>query len=72
MQASGLFDHRDVRGKYGLVHNIGLGGAAVISLLRRPVFYRAGRPGPVGRDRYRTFLFGGFIFGLRLTPISLC
>jgi len=60
MQASGLFDHhRDVRGKYGLVHNIGLGGAAVISLLRRPEFYRAG--GPDGRDRYCTFLFGGFL-----------
>ena len=55
MQASGLFDRRDVRGKYGLVHNIGLGGAAVISLLRRPEFYREG--GPDGRDRCHTFLF---------------
>lgn len=53
MQASGLFYHRDARGKYGLVHNIGLGGAAVISLLRRPEFYRAG--GPDGRDRYFSF-----------------
>ncbi|KAH9985760.1 thiolase-like protein [Russula vinacea] len=49
MQAPGLFDGQDARGKYGLVHNIGLGGAAVISLLRRPKFYRAG--GPDGCDR---------------------
>ncbi|KAF8480738.1 thiolase-like protein [Russula ochroleuca] len=49
MQAPGLFDTQDARGKYGLVHNIGLGGAAVISLLRRPEFYRAG--GQDGRDR---------------------
>jgi len=27
--------------KFGLVHNIGLGGAVVCSLLRRPQFYRA-------------------------------
>ncbi|KAI0247767.1 thiolase-like protein [Lactifluus subvellereus] len=47
MQAPGLFD--DTQGKYGLVHNIGLGGAVVISLLRRPEFYRA--DGPDGRDR---------------------
>ena len=50
MQAPGLFDHQDMRGKYGLVHNIGLGGAVVISLLRRPEFYRA--EGPDGRERY--------------------
>jgi hypothetical protein len=51
MQAPGLFiNGRDARGKYGLVHNIGLGGAVVISLLRRPGFYRAS--GPDGRDRY--------------------
>jgi sterol carrier protein 2 len=49
MQASNLFDQQDVRGKYGLVHNIGLGGAVVISLLRRAEFYREG--GPDGRDR---------------------
>jgi sterol carrier protein 2 len=49
MQAPGLFDQRDMRGKYGLVHNIGLGGAAVISLLRRPEFYRVDSPD--GRDR---------------------
>lgn len=49
MQAPGLFDIQDARGKYGLVHNIGLGGAAVISLLRRPEFYRVG--GQDGRDR---------------------
>jgi len=63
MQASGLFDHRDARGKYGLVHNIGLGGAAVVSLLRRPEFYR--EDGPDGRDRY--FPFSLFPCGLRLT-----
>ena len=48
MQAPGLFD-KDPRGKYGLVHNIGLGGAVVVSLLRRPEFYREG--GIDGRDR---------------------
>jgi sterol carrier protein 2 len=50
MQAPGLLNGRDARGKYGLVHNIGLGGAVVISLLRRPEFYRVS--GPDGRDRY--------------------
>jgi len=49
MQAPGLFDHPDKRGKYGLVHNIGLGGAAVVSLLRRPEFWKEG--GKDGRDR---------------------
>ena len=53
MQAPGLFNDRDARGKYGLVHNIGLGGAVVISLLRRPEFYR--ESGPDGRDRYIAF-----------------
>jgi hypothetical protein len=67
MQASGLLDHRDARGKYGLVHNIGLGGAAVVSLLRRPEFYREG--GPDGRDRY--FSFPVFPCGLRLTWLPL-
>jgi sterol carrier protein 2 len=42
MQAPGLFDNPDKRGKFGLVHNIGLGGAVVVSLLRRPEFYKAG------------------------------
>ncbi|KAI0247772.1 thiolase-like protein, partial [Lactifluus subvellereus] len=36
------------RGSMALYINIGLGGAVVISLLRRPEFYRAG--GPDGRD----------------------
>jgi sterol carrier protein 2 len=49
MQAPGLFDVKDKRGKYGLVHNIGLGGAVVVSLLRRPEFYKAG--GVDGRAR---------------------
>ncbi|KAF8624860.1 hypothetical protein AX15_005739 [Amanita polypyramis BW_CC] len=49
MQAPGLFNIPDKRGKYGLVHNIGLGGAAVVSLLRRPEFFKPG--GPDGRTR---------------------
>ncbi|KAI0793316.1 thiolase-like protein [Abortiporus biennis] len=49
MQAPGLFDIPDSRGKYGLVHNIGLGGAVVCSLLRRPEFFKSG--GQDGRDR---------------------
>lgn len=49
MQAPGLFDTPDNRGKYGLVHNIGLGGAVVVSLLRRPEFYKV--KGKDGRDR---------------------
>lgn len=49
MQAPGLFDAPDRRGKYGLVQNIGLGGAVVCSLLRRPDFFQASRPD--GRDR---------------------
>ncbi|THH01508.1 hypothetical protein EW026_g1209 [Hermanssonia centrifuga] len=49
MQAPGLFDIADKRGKYGLVHNIGLGGAVVCSLLRRPEFYEEG--GTDGRAR---------------------
>ncbi|KAH9024261.1 thiolase-like protein [Lactarius pseudohatsudake] len=49
MQAPGLFDLADARGKYGLVHHIGLGGAVVVSLLRRPEFHHA--DGPDGRDR---------------------
>ena len=49
MQAPGLFDIPDKRGKFGLVHNVGLGGAVVVSLLRRPEFYKEG--GKDGRDR---------------------
>lgn len=49
MQAPGLFEHPDKQGKFGLVHNIGLGGAVVCSLLRRPEFYQPG--GQDGRDR---------------------
>lgn len=53
MQAPGLFDHPDKRGKYGLVHNLGLGGAVVVTLLRRPEFYNPG--GADGRARYFPF-----------------
>ncbi|KAJ3557829.1 hypothetical protein NM688_g1260 [Phlebia brevispora] len=49
MQAPGLFDIADPRGKYGLIHNIGIGGAVVCSLLRRPEFFKAG--GQTGKDR---------------------
>lgn len=49
MQAPGLFDIPDKRGKYGLIHNVGLGGAVVVSLLRRPEFYKPG--GADGRTR---------------------
>lgn len=49
LQAPGLFDTTDERGKYGLVHNIGLGGAVVVSLLRRPEFWKEG--GNDGRTR---------------------
>ena len=58
MQAPGLLDVPDKRGKFGLVHNIGLGGAVVCSLLRRPEFFVA--DGDDGRKRYvpRTFPCG--------------
>ncbi|KAF9480292.1 thiolase-like protein [Pholiota conissans] len=49
MQAAGLFDTSDKRGKLGLVHNVGLGGAVVVSLLRRPEFFKPG--GTDGRSR---------------------
>ncbi|KAJ7104241.1 sterol carrier protein 2 [Mycena belliarum] len=49
MQAPGLFDVADARGKYGLVHNVGLGGAVVVSLMRRPEFFKPG--GADGRTR---------------------
>jgi len=49
MQAPGLFDIPDKRGKLGMVHNIGLGGAVVVTLLRRPEFWKEG--GKDGRDR---------------------
>jgi len=62
MQAPGLFDLPDARGKYGLVHNIGLGGAVVISLLRRPEFCYA--DGPDGRDRL------GYNHAHELRPIT--
>ncbi|KAN0101044.1 Thiolase-like protein [Tylopilus felleus] len=41
-QVPNLFNTPDKRGKYGLVHNVGLGGATVVSLLRRPEFFEVG------------------------------
>ena len=55
MQASGLFNTDDPRGKYGLIHNIGIGGAVVCTLLRRPEFYRSGEQD--GRSRYVAYVF---------------
>ncbi|KAK2462114.1 hypothetical protein APHAL10511_006577 [Amanita phalloides] len=63
MQAPGLFDIADKRGKYGLVHNIGLGGAAVVSILRRPEFYKPG--GADGRTRL------GYNHAHKCRPISM-
>ncbi|KZT06237.1 thiolase-like protein [Laetiporus sulphureus 93-53] len=62
MQAPGLFD-TDKRGKYGLVHNIGIGGAVVCSLLRRPEFFNA--EGEDGRDRL------GYNHGHQCKPVSM-
>jgi len=39
-------------GKIGLVHNIGLGGAVVCSLLRRPRFYKMGSESGIDRVGY--------------------
>ena len=70
MQAPGLFDIPDPRGKYGLVHNIGLGGAVVVSLLRRPEFYAPG--GPDGRTRYVTFIHPWPWFGATALVWNAC
>lgn len=39
----------NVTGKLGLVHNVGLGGAVVVSVMKRPDFWKDG--GKDGRDR---------------------
>ncbi|KAG8771472.1 hypothetical protein FRC12_003597 [Ceratobasidium sp. 428] len=39
----------NVTNKLGLVHNVGLGGAVVVSVLKRPDFWKDG--GKDGRDR---------------------
>ncbi|KAH0838722.1 thiolase-like protein [Lanmaoa asiatica] len=63
MQAPGLFTTVDKRGKYGLVHNIGIGGAVVVSLLRRPEFFKPG--GVDGRTRL------GYNHGCECKPVTL-
>ncbi|KAG1845113.1 thiolase-like protein [Suillus subalutaceus] len=63
MQAPGLFDIPDKRGKFGLVHNIGIGGAVVVSLLRRPEFYKAG--GIDGQARL------GYNHAIECRPVTL-
>lgn len=60
MQARGLFNTRDRRGKYGLVHNIGIGGAVVVGLLRRPEFFKPG--GVDGRSRYGSVTIERLVF----------
>lgn len=49
LQGAGPMQVPGASGKFGLVHNIGLGGAVVCSLLRRPQFYKPG--GESGIDR---------------------
>ncbi|KAG9310310.1 thiolase-like protein [Chiua virens] len=63
MQAPGLFTTADKRGKYGLVHNIGIGGAVVVSLLRRPEFFAPG--GVDGRSRL------GYNHACECKPVTL-
>ncbi|KAF8901070.1 thiolase-like protein [Gymnopilus junonius] len=63
MQAPGLFNIPDERGKFGLVHNVGLGGAVVVTLLRRPEFFKAG--GEDGRTRL------GYNHAYQCRPISM-
>ncbi|KAI9566997.1 thiolase-like protein [Boletus coccyginus] len=63
MQAPGLFTTTDKRGKYGLVHNIGIGGAVVVSLLRRPENFKPG--GVDGRTRL------GYNHACECKPVTL-
>lgn len=68
-QARNLFDILDKRGKYGLVHNIGLGGAVVVTLLRRPEFYKAG--GEDGRTRYAICFHNHYVLIRDRTTVRL-
>jgi sterol carrier protein 2 len=54
MQWAGPMQAPNVANKLGLVHNVGLGGAVVISILKRPDFWKEG--GKDGRDRYVAFI----------------
>ncbi|KAF9511820.1 hypothetical protein BS47DRAFT_1330736 [Hydnum rufescens UP504] len=65
MQSPNLMDHPDPRGKLGLVHNLGLGGAAVVSLMKRPEFWDGDNKREDGRNRV------GYNHGQECRPITM-